>query len=112
MIVTFKTKQHPDITMFGDVALKLIKIMGHGGSVPGAIGADEIEAAARRLQAAIDADKAAAQISGEQETAKRDRKQADENGERRISLAVRALPLLELLQTAAQNGSPVMWSNP
>jgi len=102
MIVTFKTKKHPDITMFGDIALKLIKIMGHGGTVPGAIGADEVEEAARRLQAAIDADKAASEGLEEQ---------GDENGERRISLAQRAQPLLELVLAAARADAPVMWSN-
>jgi hypothetical protein len=89
--------------MFGDVALKLIKIMGHGGTVPGAIGADEVGFAAQRLQAAIEADKAASEGLTEQE-------QDEANGERRISLAQRALPLLELLQSAVRTGSPVMWS--
>jgi hypothetical protein len=102
MIVTFKTKNHPDITMFGDIALKLIKTMGHGGTIPGAIGADEIETAVQRLQAAIDADKAASAGVEEQE---------DKNGERRISLAQRAQPLLDLLRAAAQADAPVMWSN-
>ena len=102
MIVTFKTKKHPDITMFGDIALKLIKIMGHGGTVPGAIGADEVEAAAQRLQAAIDQDKAASEGVEEQE---------DESGERRISLAQRAQPLLDLVLAAVEADAPIMWSN-
>lgn len=89
--------------MFGDVALKLIKIMGHGGTVPGAIGADEVEVAAQRLQAAIETDKAASEDVTEQN-------QNEESSERRISLAQRAQPLLELLQVAVGTGSPVMWN--
>ncbi len=89
--------------MFGDVALKLIKIMGHGGTVPGAIGSDEVGAAAMRLKAAIDADKAASEGAPEEPE--------EENGEARISLAQRALPLLELMLAAEETGSPVMWSD-
>ncbi len=44
--------------MFGDVALKLIKIMGHGGTVPGAISADEVAQALARLEAAVAKDRA------------------------------------------------------
>lgn len=30
MLVTFTTKVHADIPMFGDVALAMLKMMGHG----------------------------------------------------------------------------------
>ena len=42
MIVTFKTKPYADITMFGDVAIHLLKLMGHSGTVPGAIVAEDV----------------------------------------------------------------------
>ena len=43
--------------MFGDVAVTLIKLMGHSGSVPGAILADDVpDALARlRLKAVVEA---------------------------------------------------------
>ncbi len=37
MIVTFRSKAHADIIMFGDIAIKLLKLMGHSGTVPGAL---------------------------------------------------------------------------
>ncbi|MEA1053075.1 DUF1840 family protein, partial [Lamprobacter modestohalophilus] len=33
MLITFETKAHANITMFGDVAVTLIKLMGHSGAV-------------------------------------------------------------------------------
>ena len=43
MLVTFTTDAYADITMFGDVALALLKMMGHSGTVPSAIQAAEDE---------------------------------------------------------------------
>jgi hypothetical protein len=57
MLVTFTTKAYADITMFGDVAIAMLKMMGHSGTVPGAIRAEEVPKALSRLTAAIDAKK-------------------------------------------------------
>ncbi len=59
MLVTFTTDAYADITMFGDVALAMLKMMGHSATVPGAVLAEDVPAALARLTAAIDADKAA-----------------------------------------------------
>jgi hypothetical protein len=45
MLVTSTTKTYADITMFGDIALTLLKKMGHSANVPGAILAADIPAA-------------------------------------------------------------------
>jgi hypothetical protein len=104
MLIKFKTKNSADITMFGDAGLKLIKIMGHSGTVPGAIAADEIQSALTSLRAAASQDKdARADID--------DADQDDESGERAVSLYQRALPLIELLEAAAESETPVMWEN-
>ena len=66
MLVTFRTKAYADITMFGDVAVRLLKLMGHSGTVPGAMLAEDIAVALERLKGAVEADKqtsAAAQAS-------------------------------------------------
>ena len=42
MLVTFTTKAYADITMFGDVALAMLKMMGHSATVPGAILAEAL----------------------------------------------------------------------
>ena len=57
MLVTFTTDAFADITLFGDVALAMLKMMGHSATVPGAILADDVPAALSQLTAAIEADK-------------------------------------------------------
>ena len=37
MLITFTTKVSADITMFGEVAKELLKLMGQTGVVPGAL---------------------------------------------------------------------------
>lgn len=96
MIVTFTTKTYPDITMFGNIALTLLKMMGHSTHVPGAILAADVPAALGRLKAAIDA----------QDEPEPDE---DEDDEPSVSLAHRALPLIELLEAAIAAGANVMW---
>ncbi|OFZ98258.1 MAG: hypothetical protein A2Z44_09265 [Betaproteobacteria bacterium RBG_19FT_COMBO_58_11] len=63
MLVTFTTDAYADITMFGDVALATLKMMGHSATVPGAILAADVPAALSRLTAAIDADKTPPPVS-------------------------------------------------
>jgi len=98
MLVTFTTKAHADITMFGDVALAMLKMMGHSATVPGAILAADVPAALSRLTAAIDAEKASPPPVED--------KDADEPV---VGLAHRALPLIELLAAAAKAESNVIW---
>jgi Domain of unknown function (DUF1840) len=93
MLVTFTTDAYADITMFGDVALTMLKMMGHSATVPGAILAADVPVALRRLTAAIDAEKSSPPV-------------ADESG---VSMAHRGLPLINLLTAAAKADSNVMW---
>jgi hypothetical protein len=101
MLVTFTTNAYADITMFGDVALALLKMMGHSATVPGAILAEDVPAALSRLTAAIEAEKAAPPVEDEDEDADED--------EPVVSIAHRALPLINLLAAAAKAESNVMW---
>ncbi|MFV1973803.1 MAG: DUF1840 domain-containing protein, partial [Thiohalobacterales bacterium] len=50
MLVTFTCSAYADITMFGDVAVQLLKMMGHSGTVPGAFRAEDIPVALEKLQ--------------------------------------------------------------
>jgi len=97
MLVTFTTKAYADITMFGDVALAMLKMMGHSATVPGAILAADVPAALSRLTAAIEAGKASPPTAD---------KDADEPA---VSMAHRALPLIDLLAAAAKAEADVMW---
>jgi Domain of unknown function (DUF1840) len=97
MLVTFTTKAYADITMFGDIALAMLKMMGHSATVPGAIVAEDVPAALSRLTAAIEAEKASQPVGD---------KDADEPP---VSMANRALPLIDLLAAAAKANTYVMW---
>jgi hypothetical protein len=97
VLVTFTTDAYADITMFGDVALAMLKMMGHSATVPGAILAADVPVALSRLTAAIDAKKASPPVAD---------KDADEP---MVSMANRALPLINLLAAAAKEGCNVMW---
>jgi len=98
MLITFRTDAYADITMFGDVALGLLKLMGHSATVPGAILAADVPAALQRLQAGV----TAAPQSGAA---------ADDNAdEPSVSLSHRALPLIKLLEAAVAAKSDVMWN--
>ncbi len=97
MLVTFTTDAYADIAMFGDVAVALLKMMGHSGTVPSAILAADVPAALSRLTAGIEAAKAAPSVDDEDEY------------EPQVSLSNRALPLINLLTAAAREGCDVMW---
>lgn len=97
MLVTFKTDVHADIIMFGDAALALLKIMGHSGTIPSALDAEDVPAALKRLQAAIE-------LGGNAESSN-----TKDNAEPHISIAKRALPLIELLTKAAAAKTYVIW---
>ena len=102
MLVTFRTDAFANITMFGDVAVTLLKMMGHSGTVPSAILAKDVPEALERLKTAVARDKA---IGG----APAEGAQDDDSEEPRVSLANRAFPLIELLEAAAKRRSDVMW---
>jgi hypothetical protein len=100
MLVTFSCPAHADITMFGDVAIRLTKMMGHSGTVPSAILAEDVPAALKRLQAAVE----------EEGRAHEHQESTDSDDEESAtSLRHRAVPLLELLEAAKTAKCNVMW---
>jgi hypothetical protein len=101
MLVTFTTSAYADITMFGDVALHMLKLMGHSATVPGALLAEDIPAALQRLEAAIEADRQSPEPVQSEEG----------EDDEAVSLSHRALPLLELLKAAAKEKCNVMWDS-
>ena len=101
MLVTFETKAYANITMFGDVAKQLLKLMGHSGTVPSAIAAEDVAKALEKLRKAV-----AALPPSEKKPAKDN----EPGGELpRVGLAQRAYPLLKLLEAAADENCGVQW---
>jgi hypothetical protein len=87
--------------MFGDIAVQLLKLMGHSGTVPSAILAPDIPPALERLRRALDQGAAPPATPTDEE----DRRE----GRAPVSLRQRAYPLIELLERAAKNNADVMW---
>lgn len=102
MLVTFKTNSHADITTFGDVAEKFLKMMGHSGAVPGALMAADVKPALDSFK-----DKLALETPP---PAKRDN-DSDDDGEVPVSNATRAAPLIGLMEAAIASGDNVMWDH-
>lgn len=97
MLVTFTTQAYADITMFGDVALAMLRMMGHSATVPGAILAEDVPAVLEQLKAAIAADQTALPVGNK------------DDDEPAVSMANRALPLVKLLTAAKLAHADVMW---
>ena len=102
MLVTFTTKSHASITMFGDVAVTLIKMMGHSGTVPSALLAEDVPAALARLKAAV-------AVHADEPLDPQGGSSGEGDESQSVSLAHRALPLIQMLTAAAAGRANVMW---
>jgi len=111
VLVTFKTTAYADITMFGDAAADLLKMMGQSGNIPGAIMGKDVGAAMDALKQQL-ADQSESNAAENVDT-NREGNWEDDDDERsnRVALATRAVPLLELLEAAAASKANVMWDN-
>lgn len=108
MIVTFQSKASGDVIMFGDVAHRLMQIMGKDVTPKGIVTVEQLPDAIARLRAAMVQDR---------EQHARTLAEADATGEEArpepaqpaISLTQRAVPLLELLEYSLRKRVPVVW---
>ncbi|NJD32372.1 MAG: DUF1840 domain-containing protein [Gammaproteobacteria bacterium] len=103
MIVKFSTR-FGQLTMHGDAAVALLKAMGHTGSVPGAILAAELPAALEALQRSLATygDRIASAPPPDLDDEEREREPV-------VTLRMRAVPLIELVQAAVARDSDLMW---
>lgn len=108
MIVTFQSKAGGDVIMFGDVAHRLMEIMGKEATPQGIVTVEQLPDAIACLKAAVVKDKEAHGriVAGglEPETEK-----PEGNAPQAISLTQRAIPLLELLELSMRKRVPVVW---
>jgi hypothetical protein len=98
MLITFKNSAYANITMFGNVGLKMLEMMNFGETVPGAITAEDVPQALINLQQGL------AKIPQQPEAAG-----AEDDDLPSTSLHTRAVPLLELLKAATVDHSLVHW---
>lgn len=100
MLVTFKSTAYADITMFGEIAMTLLKMMGQSGQVPGAIRAKEVSSARKLLVDNVE--------KLDPEPPAQDNPKAPDE-EAPISLSTRARPLIALLDASIESGADVIW---
>lgn len=106
MLIIFSSKAHADITMFGDVGLQMLKMMGHSGTIPGAIQASDIPTALSQLKAAVEKEQRTSEIN-DSELNEDDYDAVEQT----VSVSNRALPLIALLTAAAKEECHVMWES-
>jgi len=113
MLVTFRSEATESITMFGDVAKDLLKLMGATGRIPGAFSGDDVPAALSRLESQIDALNATTHSASAPPANNEDFSAEDEGNDEKheapVALATRAVPLLSLMKRAAAAHVPVTW---
>ena len=98
MLVTFHSKAWTSITMFGGVAVTLLRMMGHSGTVPSALSARDVPAALDQLQ----------QKLGVAEPAPGN--PYDESDEEpQVALRARAYPLIQMLRASAREETDILW---
>ena len=111
MLITFRSPAAGSIIMFGDVAKRLLVMMGQSGVSPGALLAADVPAALERLKRAVEAEKTAAKkVEGEKPA----RPMQEEEGADRekgppISIVTRAVPLIQFLEEAVAAKADVTW---
>ena len=108
MIVTFRTKAHGNVTMFGDVAVALLKLGGLSGNVPTAILAADVSGVMERLRAAVEEHGHTAPQPAAAGSAERRDDETAEPLVPLVPLGHRARPLLELLRAASAAGADVL----
>ena len=97
-MITFSCDAYENISYFNEIAQNLLSLMGHSGTVPGAMKAHEVSQALFRLQQGLGSDKT--NLS----------QQDNEGEEPQISLRKRAIPLMGMLEAAVKKNCDVMWS--
>lgn len=110
MIVTFQSAAAGDVIMFGDVAQRLMGIMGKEASDKGIVTVEQLPEAIARLKAAIAEDKVQRAAVADEDGPQSEPDPNSQTGQRPfVSLAQRAVPLLELLEFALKKKKPVVW---
>lgn len=100
MLIKFQSKVG-GFSMFGDVATRLLKMLGHSGTVPGAIRAADIPDALQKLRSAVTQAGPDRPAPGPGED--------QEERQPPVTLQQRAYPLIDLLERSAKEDCDVLW---
>ena len=103
--VTFQSDAAASFSLFHDVAVELLQMMGHSGTVPGALLAKDVPGALARLNEAL-----ASSAAGEANRRRQLQDQEKETGQASVTLMQRAYPLIQMLSAAAARQRDVLWT--
>jgi hypothetical protein len=107
MLYEFKSKATGTVVMTGEVAERLLAIVGKAPGRTGIFTVEQMNPAIAALQAAVDEEKAANASTVPDTPEDPDAQAAD--GRRTISLAQRAWPLIDMLRSARAADQVVTW---
>ena len=115
MLVRFHSKASGSVTMFGDIATELLRLMGMSGMVPGAVLARDVPEALRRLKQAVESSEGdrIPQPARSNKPSPEDEEQDEGNDKDipQINLRTRAYPLVQLLEAATAEDCDVVWED-
>ena len=104
-MITFRSEVGPDVMMFDAVAQRMMELMGKEHTTRGVVTVEQMPAAIAALQQAIAQDRATQRKAPP--AAENDDDEAPTTAP--VSLAQRAVPLVELLEISLARGKPVTW---
>jgi hypothetical protein len=106
MLVKFSTR-FGQLLMLGEPAVALLRLGGHSGNVPSAVLAPDLPHFLGRLRQGLELH--GDELSPPPPPRDPARDDEDEPRERPVSLRLRAVPLLDMVATAIQQESDLMW---
>ncbi len=107
MLVTFTSKVHADVVMFGGLAGRFLNIMGENELPPGILRGERIKVAAEKLRAWLD--ELPVEPEPQEDNSKNPAEDAEKERRNRVGLKIRALPLLELMDASFRKECDVIW---
>ena len=108
MIIIFQSRAAGDVIMFGDVAYKLMEVMGKEAAAKGIVTVEQLPATIARLKSAVASDKES--HAGLTEDDLPQVEEAPDGSKRAfVSLTQRAVPLIDLLELSLKKQQPVVW---
>jgi hypothetical protein len=112
MIVVFQSPASGDVIMFGDVAKRMMKLMGKEPTDKGIVTVEQLPDAIARLKAAIEEDKQQRAGKSPEDLPQTEPDGSGGRGQGSrpfVTLTQRAVPLLELLEWSLKKKKPVVW---
>jgi hypothetical protein len=108
MLIKFSTR-FGQLVMQGEPALALVRLGGHSGTVPSAVLVADLPGFLAKLRAGLESQGDQLSPPPPAKEPGADEDDAEEPRERPVKLRVRAVPLLDMIETAIRQPSDLLW---